>query len=60
MEHEICFETVAEMVDDLSRENLIDLINEYSKYTMSFYETHDEGSFPVGILEFFHNDYLAE
>lgn len=60
MEQEIFYDTIAELVDDLSRENLIDLLNEYSKYINSFYEYHDEGSTPSCLLEFFHNDYVAE
>lgn len=60
MEQEIFYDTIAEMVDDLSRENLIDLLNEYSKYISSFYEYHDKSEEPVCLLEFFHNDYFAE
>lgn len=60
MEQEVFYDTIAEMVDDLSRENLIDLLNEYSKYISSFYEYHDKGEEPACLLEFFHNDYFAE
>jgi hypothetical protein len=60
MEQEIFYDTIAEMVDDLSRENLIDLLNEYSKYINSFYVYHDSGSHPVGLLEYFHNEYLTD
>lgn len=60
MEQQISYDTIAELVDDLTRENLIDLLNEYSKYINSFYEYHDKGSEPSCLLEFFHNDYFAE
>ena len=60
MEQQIFYDTIAEMVDDLSRENRIDLLNEYSKYISNFYEHHDKREQPVCLLEFFHNDYFAE
>ena len=60
MEQEIFYDTIAEMVDDLSRENLIDLLNEYSTYIISFYEHHDKSEEQVCLLEIFHNDYFAE
>ena len=60
MKQEIFYNTIEEMIDDLSSENLIDLLNEYNKYIISFYEYHDKGEEPVSLLEFFHNDYFAE
>ena len=60
MEQEIFYDTIEEMVDDLSYENLIDLLIEYNKYISSFYKYHDLDEEPVCLLEFFHNDYFAE
>ena len=60
MEQEIFYDTIAEMVDDLSHENLVDLLESYNEYILNFYENHDSGSQPVGLLEYFHNDYFAE
>jgi hypothetical protein len=60
MEQEIYYDNITEMVDDLSHENLVDLLEAYDEYILTFYESHDSGSQPVGILEFFHNDYLTD
>lgn len=55
---EIFYDTIAEMVEDLSQENLIDVLEQYNKYIEEFYTCHDTNSMPVGLLEFFHNDYF--
>ena len=60
MEQEIFYDSITEMVNDLSRENLIDLLEGYNEYVLTFYESHDSESHPVGLLEYFHNDYFAE
>ena len=60
MEQEIFYDSITEMVNDLSRENLIDLLEGYNEYVLTFYESHDSESQPVGLLEYFHNDYFAE
>lgn len=60
MEQEIFYDTIEEMVQDLSIENLIDVLQGYNNYVVTFFETHDNGSEPVGLLEYFHNDYFAE
>ena len=59
MKQEIFYNTIEEMVNDLSSENLIDLLNEYGNYIINFYEYHDKGEEPVCLLEFFHNDYFV-
>ena len=60
MEQEIFYNTIAEMVNDLSHENLVDLLESYDEYILNFYENHDSGSQPVGLLEYFHNDYFDD
>ena len=60
MEQEIFYDSITEMVNDLSHENLIDLLEGYNEYVLTFYECHDSESQPVGLLEYFHNDYFAE
>jgi hypothetical protein len=60
MEQEIFYDSIEEMVQDLSIENLTDVLQRYNNYVVTFSECHDEGSEPVGLLEYFHNDYFAE
>lgn len=60
MEQEIFYTTIEEMVQDLSIENLTDVLQGYNNYVVTFFETHDNGCEPVGLLEYFHNDYFAE
>ena len=60
MEQEIFYINYTEMVNDLSKENLVDLLESYDDYLFTFYEYHDSGSQPVGLLEYFHNDYLND
>lgn len=42
---------------ELTKEELLDLAEQYSLYVTDFYETHDEGSRPVCLEEFYDNDY---
>lgn len=44
-------------IEDLEYEDLLHFIFEYNYYVQSFAEEHDEGSFPVGIREFYENEY---
>ena len=37
MEQEIFYDSITEMVNDLSRENLIDLLEGYNEYVLTFY-----------------------
>ena len=60
MEQEIFYNSIEEMVQDLSIENLTDVLQRYNNYVVTFSECHDEGSEPVGLLEYFHNDYFTE
>lgn len=60
MEQDILCTTIDEIVQGLSIENLIDVLEDYNYYVVTFFETHDEGSQPVGLLEFFNNDYFAK
>lgn len=60
MAEEIYYINYTEMVNDLSKENLVDLLESYDDYIFTFYEYHDSGSQPVGLLEYFHNDYLED
>lgn len=44
------------MLEDLSREELLDLIDAYSNYVVTFYEDRDDG-YPVSVYEYYENDY---
>ena len=46
-----------DLVDELDNETLKDFLYQYDKYIRTFFEYHDEGSEPVGMMEFFNNDY---
>lgn len=46
-----------DLVDELDYETLKDFLYQYDRYIGTFFEYHDEGSQPVGMMEFFNNDY---
>lgn len=53
-----------EYTDDLvefdypwNEEFLKDFLYQYNKYVITFYDSHDQGSQPVSMIEFFNNDY---
>ena len=49
-----------ESINDLNyfeKEELIDVIEAYNKYVVDFYDEHDEGSYPVSIIEFVNLEY---
>ena len=48
---------IAEVGLDWSQENLKDFLYQYDKYIRTFYDSHDAGSQPVCMTEFFNNDY---
>ena len=46
-----------EINNKLTRQELLHLAQHYSEYVMEFPETHDEGSYPVCLEEFYINEY---
>jgi len=50
--------TIQDLCKLLTAENLADFLQEYNKYVQEFHETHDTGSTPVSIMEFYNNDYF--
>ena len=44
-------------MEDLSKEELLDLIKAYNNYVMDFMEECDLGMCPVSIYEFYDNEY---
>ena len=58
MEEEIIM-TIQDLVEELTTENLIDVLEEYNNYVQTFYEEHDAGSYPVSLMEYYNNDYFA-
>lgn len=44
-------------IEELNKEDLLKLLEEYNNYIVYFYDEHDYGSVPVGIYEFYNNEY---
>ena len=44
-------------MEDLSKEELLDLIKAYNDYVMDFMEEHDFGMCPISVYEFYDNEY---
>lgn len=45
------------MLENLSRDELLELTKEYNDYVMEFGENHDIGNEPVSIYEYYDNEY---
>lgn len=57
---EILIEFTDDLVDKLDFETLKDFLYQYNKYIQNFYETHDKGSIPVCMIEYFNNDFQLD
>jgi hypothetical protein len=44
-------------MEDLSKEELLDLIKAYNDYVIDFFEEHDLGMYPISVYEFYDNEY---
>lgn len=51
------YDRLMKLYEDVSPSTFVDLVEQYERYCMEFYATHDEGSTPVCVLEFYENDY---
>lgn len=40
-----------------SQSEVIDMIDQYNKYVVNYYDTHEETDYPVSFPEFLENDY---
>lgn len=58
MAYEIIFETLGQLVEELDKDEILDLLIKYDRYIMNFYENHDSSCQPACILEYFNNDYM--
>ena len=56
---ETIFETLGQMVEELEKDELLDFMVHYNNYIVHFYESHDNSCYPVSMLEYFNNDYMA-
>lgn len=54
---EILFETIGQMVEELDKDELLDILVHYNNYVADFYESHDYPSQPACLMEFVNNDY---
>lgn len=45
------------MLEKLNKETLLDLIYDYDRYIIEFYEEHDTGMTPVCVEEYYNNEY---
>lgn len=59
-EEELFFDTIGEMVEELTKEELTDFLCAYNNYVVTYYEDHDYPCEPVCMLEYFNNDYQED
>ena len=51
-------EYTEDLVNSLTKDELIHFLITYNNYVQYFYDSHDSSSQPVSMLEFFNNDYV--
>lgn len=57
MEIDKLIEYTDDLVEELDYEILKEFLYQYNKYIVNFFDNHDEGSYPVSMVEFFNNDF---
>ena len=59
-DEELFFDSIEELVQTLSKEELMDFMYAYNNYVATYYEDHDFPCEPVCMLEYFNNDYQED